>query len=130
MNSFRDLFGSRRRETPRLPVRWFIDLQLPGSEQYVGFFTCDISVLGLRLVGEDSDAFERTLDDRGLTHMRLRFPGHYEPLPLVEVELKWGMGPDGNFQTGWRFTQVPEEVEELLQAFIDDHADEVLEEGG
>ena len=74
MNSFRDLFGSRRRETPRLPVRWFIDLQLPGSEQYVGFFTCDISVLGLRLVGEDSDAFERTLDERGLTRMRLRFP--------------------------------------------------------
>ena len=130
MNSFRDLFGRRRRENPRIPVRWYVDLQLPGTEQYVGFFTCDISLLGLRLVGEDSDAFERTLDQRGRTRIRLRIPGRYEILPLLEMALKWGMGPDGNFQTGWRFTQVPEEVEELLQAYIDDHADEVLEEGG
>ena len=51
MMAFRDLFGSRRRTNPRIPVRWFVDVQLPASEQFVGFYTLDISLLGLRLRG-------------------------------------------------------------------------------
>ena len=129
MNVFRDLFGSRRRTNPRVPVRWFVDLQLPVTEQFVGFFTCDVSLLGLRLVGENSEAFQRTLNESGIARMRLRFPDRHQLLPLVEAELKWGIGPDGNFQTGWRFTSTPEEVEELLQSYIEAHADEALSEG-
>ena len=128
MIDFRDLFGGRRRTNPRVPVRWFVDVQLPASEQFVGFFTLDISLLGLRLVGENSEAFQRTLNDEGGAGMRLRFPDRHQMLPLVKAELKWGMGPDGNFQTGWRFTHVPGEVEALLQSYLCQHADEVLDE--
>ena len=128
MIEFRDLFGNHQRTNPRIPVRWFVDVQLPASEQFVGFFTLDISLLGLRLVGENSAAFQRTLDDDGAAPMRLRFPDRHQILPLVKAQLKWGMGPDGNFQTGWRFTKVPEEVEELLQTYVDRHADEALDE--
>ena len=128
MIDFRELFGGRRRANPRIPVRWFVDVQLPASEHFVGFFTLDISPLGLRLVGENSTAFQRTLNADGVAPMRLRFPDQHQILPLVKAELKWGMGPDGNFRTGWRFTHVPDEVKVLLQTYLDKHADEALEE--
>ena len=128
VRALRDLFGPRRRANPRIEARWFIDVQLPKSDKFVGFFTRDVSTIGLRLVGDNSESFQRVLSNDGAAKMRLRIPEYRRLLPLVDAELKWGMGPEGNFQTGWRFAQVAEEVHGLLETYIDTHSDQIIEE--
>ena len=126
MSSFLDFFGLKRRKNPRIAARWLIDARVPDTERYVGFFTCDISTLGTRLVGESSESFKHVLSYQGLANLRLRVPGRRELLPLVVAELKWGMGPQGNFQTGWRFTQMDEQVETLLSAYIAENPGDII----
>lgn len=127
MNFFFDIFGLRRRQGPRVAARWLVDVRVPDTESFVGFFTCDISILGMRMIGETSESFKHVLPEDGRSHMRLRMPGYRRLLP-VEAELKWGMGEIGNFQTGWRFTQINQEVENLLNEYIETHPDDIIQD--
>lgn len=105
MGFIADLFNLRRRQQPRIAVKWWVDVQVPETESYVGFLTRDISLPGVRLEGETSESFRRMLCQDGQARMQLRVPGHREAF-TVQAELKWGMGKTGAFLTGWRFTRM------------------------
>ena len=126
---FRDLFALGRRQSPRLTARWFVDLQVAETGAFVGFFTRDVSSSGVRLVGESAAAFRRFLTPAGTTVMLLRVPGHREVL-RAEAELRWGLGEDGDFQSGWRFKRISRDNEEVLRAYIAAHPEDLLQAPG
>ena len=126
MVGFLDIFGARRRQKPRISVRWLVDAKIPDTESYAGFTTCDVSMVGMRLVGKSSASFKQILTAEDLADMRLRIPGSVHLLPAVTAELKWGMGPEGNFQTGWRFTRLEEELEVFLEDDIAAHPEDII----
>ena len=109
-----------RRDQPRLAVEWWVDIKVPETDRYVGFQTSDISLPGVRLKGETSEAFRRIIGRDGHAHMRLRIPGHQESYS-VRAELKWGLGNTGSFLTGWRFAGLPRPARRKLRSFIDSH---------
>ena len=126
---FRDLFSLGRRQSPRLAARWFVDLRVAETRAFVGFFTLDVSCSGVRLMGESAAGFRRFLTPEGTTLMLLRVPGHREVL-RAEAELRWGLGEDGDFQTGWRFTRMSRDGEEVLRAYIEAHPEDMLRAPG
>lgn len=116
MLSVKDLLFRRRRQAPRLAARWFVDVQVHANESYVGFYTRDVSVRGVRLQGGSDHEIQRLLSPQGRAHMRLRVP--HKPAPLhVEAELMWGLGEP--LETGWRFTQIAPQDEAVLARFVD-----------
>ena len=129
MEVFRDLFSLGRRQSPRLSVRWFVDLQVRENGAFVGFFTRDVSPTGVRLMGESAAAFRRFLSPDGRTVIRLRVPGHREVV-RTEAELRWGLGEDGDFQTGWRFTRISRDGEDALRGYIVAHPENLLQTPG
>ena len=126
MTGFLDIFGAGRRQKPRVAVRWLVDAKITDTENYTGFTTCDGSIVGMRLVGKSSASFKEILTAEGLSDLRLRVPGRVELLPPVIAELKWGMGPEGNFQTGWRFTHIEEELEVFVEDYIAAHPEDII----
>ena len=115
-----ELLGWRRGRQPRIAVRWWVDVQVPRTGHYVGFVTRDISLPGVRLVGNTCEAFKRVLSEDGQARMRLRVPGHPQVFP-VRAEFKWGIREAGDFLTGWRFTGMARQVRRALRAYIQAH---------
>ena len=126
MTGFLDIFSAGRRQKPRVTVRWLVDAKITDTESYTGFTTCDVSIVGMRLVGKSSASFKQILTAEGLADMRLRIPGSVHLLPAVTAELKWGMGPEGNFQTGWRLTRLEEELEVFLEEELAAHPEDII----
>ena len=126
MDSFLDSFGLKRRQGPRIAVRWWIDVRVPGTEKYAGFFASDIGVFGVRLQGDGSEAFARLLSKDGRANMLLRVPGHREAF-AVEAELRWGMGRKGRFRTGWKFTHITHRAQKVLNDYIEAHPEDILQ---
>jgi hypothetical protein len=126
MKFISNLLNLKRRQEPRLAVKWWVDVQVPKTENYVGFLTRDISLPGVRLEGETSEAFKRMICEDGQVHMRLRIPGHQEAL-AVRAELKWGLGKAGDFLTGWKFIRMPRQARGALRNYIASHPEEAVQ---
>ena len=129
MEVFRDLFSLGRRQSPRLVARWFADVEVAQNGTFVGFFTRDVGPTGVRLVGDNAAAFRRLLSPEGRTAIRLRVPG-YRGVLRVEAELRWGLGEEGSFQTGWWFTRIDRDSEDVLRDYVEAHPEDLLQRPG
>jgi len=120
MGFFADLFGLKRRRRPRIGTRWYVDLRVPDTPSYVGFFTRDVAVTGVRLEGEDEAAFRRHLTEEGTADLRIRIPGRPGVIE-VAAELRWALSGGEKFLTGWMFTDLDEDDAAALEGYIDAH---------
>ncbi len=125
---FSKLFSFRRRSSTRVAIDWMVDLEVPDSDpmHYTGLFALDMSALGIRLEGGDAEQVRSLLSMDGCVWMKLRLPGMQLPLPRVEAELRWGMGEAPHFRTGWLFTHLDSEVQQLLDEYIATHPKDVI----
>ena len=83
----------------------------------------DISLQGIRLEGDTSEAFQPVLFSNGQARTQLCLPDREEPLP-VRSELKWGTNEGGAFTTGWRFARLPRKSKKTRRACIEDHSED------
>jgi hypothetical protein len=127
MQFFKDLFGGKKRTSPRIAIDWWVDAQLPATDGFIGFHANDISSFGLRLSGESDEAFKRVLTDEGRARMLLRVPGE-AVTHSVEAQLVWGMGGQDRFQTGWTFEEIEEAATDAICRYIDAHTSDELAE--
>ena len=127
MGFFRDLFGSKKRQSPRIAVDWWVDAQLPGTDSYVGFHANDVSSFGVHLTGDTEEAFQRVLTEERGARMLVRVPGQ-PGTHAVTTQLVWGLSGQGRFETGWKFTQIEDEATAAIDRYIDEHGDDVLTE--
>lgn len=127
MNFFADLFGMKRRRMPRIGARWYIDLRVPDTQRYVGFFTRDVAVTGVRLEGDSEAAFRRLLTADGTADLRIRIPGQPGTIEVV-AELRWAMAGGEQILTGWMFNDLADDDAASLTAYIDAHPELQLEE--
>ena len=127
MDLFADFFGMKRRRTSRVAVRWYVDLRVADTPRYVGFFTRDVAVTGVRLEGESEAAFRRLLTPDGTADLRIRIPGQPGAIE-AQAELRWAMGGGEHFLTGWMFTDLDDRGAEALAAYIQAHPELRLEE--
>ncbi len=127
MQFFKDLFGGKKRKSPRIAIDWWVDAQLPATDRYIGFHANDISSFGLRLSGESDEAFKRVMTDEGRARMLLRVPGEAGTHP-VEAQLVWGMGGRDGFQTGWTFEEIEDAATAAISRYIDTHLSDELAE--
>ena len=125
MQFFRDLFGSKKRQSPRITIDWWVAAQLPSTAGFVGFQANDISSVGLRLTGDSDEAFKRVLTDEGRARMLLRVPGD-AGTHTVEAQLVWGLGGQDHFQTGWTFEEIEDASRAVIVRYIDAHRDEEI----
>ena len=128
MAFFRDLFYARRRSAPRVAADWMVDLAVPNTDpqHWVGLFATDLSAEGIRLRGLDSAQIRRLIDKIERAQMKLRLPGMRPPLPQVIAELRWGLGDDANFSTGWRFAEIDAQTLRIIDAYIADHPQDLI----
>ena len=59
MARFSDLFSPRRRQASRVAVQWMVDVQVRGTDHFIGFFTQDLSVSGFCLQGQTAEVVAR-----------------------------------------------------------------------
>ena len=71
-------------------------------------------------------AFGRLIDKIERAQMKLRLPGMRPPLPQVIAELRWGLGDDANFSTGWRFAEIDAQTLRIIDAYIADHPQDLI----
>ena len=126
MESFLDLFGLRRRQALRVAVNWLVDVQVQGTDHFVGFYAYDVGVAGLRLQGHTLDAFERVISADGTARMRLRVP---DPQDVLEVEagFKWEREEEGKAISGWSFSGLSRSVRKALEDYIRAHPEDIIE---
>ncbi len=127
MAPFSDLFGLKRRQTFRVAVQWLVDVQVAGTDHFVGFFTQDMSVGGLCMQGQTSDVVKRVRSPNHSVPMRLRLPSLHGTVD-VEAALRWEREEDGQIFTGWTFTRISRESRKAINAYIEDHPEDVLKE--
>jgi hypothetical protein len=127
---WKDWFSMRRRSTPRVRVNWMIDVEVPNSQpmHYIGLLARDMSTEGIRLEGSDADRVRELLSEDGRVWMKLRLKGLQPPLPRVQAELCWGLGEKPHFLTGWRFTDIDSHTIQLIEVYVADHQDDIVEE--
>ena len=127
MARFSDLFGRKRRQASRVAVQWLVDVQVAGTDHFVGFFTQDMSVSGLCMQGQTSAVVERIRSPNRSVPMRARLPALHGTVDF-EAELKWEREEDGQILTGWTFTRISRETRKAIHAYIEDHPEEVLKD--
>ena len=127
MARFLDLFGLRRRQASRVAIQLMVDVQVAGTDHFVGFYTQDMSVSGFFLQGQTSAVVERIRSPNRRVPMQIRLPA----LPgtvKFEAELKWEREEDGQILTGWTFTRISREARKAINAYIEDHPEDVLKD--
>ena len=77
--------------------------------------------------GSDADRVRKLFSEDGRVWMRLRLKG-MPPLPRVQAELCWGMGEKPHFTTGWRFTDIDSNTIQLIEVYVAEHQEDILEE--
>ena len=125
MSSFLDRLGLHRRQEPRVAVDWLIDVQVRGTDHYVGFQALDVSRSGMRLEALDPDSLERVRSPKGIP-MRLRLPPPYGAIEF-EAQLKWEREEDGKLLRGWGFTRISRQARKAISDYIEAHPEDVLE---
>ncbi len=130
IEEWKDWFALKRRSSPRVRVHWMADVEIPNTDPlyYTGLLALDLSTQGIRLEGGDAESVRRLLSDDGKAWMRLRLKGLQPPLPRVEAELCWGMGEKPHFCTGWRFTSIDSHTVQLIEVYVADHLEDIIEE--
>ena len=121
------LSALKRRRQTRIAVKWPVEATVPKTGRAVRFQTRDISLQGIRLEGDTSEAFQQVLFGDGQAHLQLCLPDREAPLP-VRGELKWGMDEAGAFTTGWRFSRLPRRSKKTLKTCIRDHSDDRIQD--
>lgn len=122
-----DIFGLRRRQASRIAVQWMVDVQVMGTDHFIGFFTQDLSVHGFCLQGQASDVVARIRTTNRSVPMRVRLPALHGTVAF-EAKLKWEREKDGKVLTGWTFARISHEARQAIQAYIEDHPDDVLKD--
>ena len=128
MRVFLDSFGLRRRTHPRVQVHWTVDIHDFSCEKDVDFQARDVSLFGIRLQGATDQVFKQLLSEKGRVTMRLHVPDQPNPLS-ADALLLWGMGPNGRFLTGWKFTAIARATSQVLRAYIANHPQDVIQRG-
>ena len=118
MGFITQLLGREVRRQMRIEVNWQADVKMPQTALSARFLTRDISLKGVRLVGDTPEAFQDVLAGDGWADIRFSVPGNQESL-AVKGQLKWGMNDGGAFLTGWRFARLPRRTRKLLRPYID-----------
>ena len=127
MARFSDVFGLRRRQASRVAVQWLVDVQVAGTDHFIGFFTQDMSVSGLCMQGQTSDVVERIRSSNRSVPMRVRLPALHGTVDF-EAKLQWEREEDGQILTGWTFTRIRGEARKAIHAYIEDHPEDVLKD--
>ena len=125
VNSISDLFGLKRRNSPRVGVKWWVDVKVPGTEHYLGFFTKDIGLGGVRLEGHSPEDLQRIIAKNNRAGMRLRIPGSGEVFE-VEAEVKWNKDLDKNSFPGWEFVRISRSARRFLAEYIRQHPEQIV----
>ena len=125
MAKFSDLFGLRRRQASRVAVEWLVDVQVAGTDHFIGFLTQDMSVSGLCMQGQASDVVERIRSSKGSVPMQVRLPA-LRGTVAFEAALQWEREEDDQILTGWTFARISREARKAIHAYIEDHPEDVL----
>ena len=120
MKLFTDLFGLKRRVTPRITARWFVDLQVQETGHWVGFYTRDVADSGVRLEGESEEAFRQVMTVEHKVKIILRVPGHPGSIG-VSADLSWAMAGQECYLTGWQFTKIGADDRRVITNYIIAH---------
>lgn len=127
MARFSDLFGLRRRKASRVAIQLMVDVQVAGTDHFVGFFTQDMSMSGLCLQGQTSDVVARIRTPNRSIPMRVRLP-FLHGVVKFEAELKWEREEEGQILTGWTFTRISSEARKAIHAYVEDHPEDMLKD--
>jgi hypothetical protein len=127
MGSFLDVFGARRRQAPRVAVAWQVEIGPPQTQLRSVYQSCNVSRWGLRLQGGSAEEFRALLSDEGGVVLLVRLPGCEDRLE-VEAELRWGLGGEAHFVSGWRFTRIAHAAQQALDEYIAAHPEQVVHE--
>ena len=125
MDSFLDWFGLKRRQTPRIAVHGLVDVQVPETENFVGFYAQDVSLNGICLQGLTPDALERIRAPDREVFMRVRLPAPYGTAEF-EAQLKWEGEEGGKILTGWTFTRISRAARRMIKDYIEAHLEDVV----
>lgn len=128
--NFLDLFGLKRRNQPRVAVRWFVDVQVPGTDHYIGFYSHNISPTGVYLQGVTSKSFEKILSGDRQTSMRVHMPSPYQPFDVEVAFIRWDRKEADNVLTGWEFIHIRRDARRMIEAYIETHLDDILQGPG
>ena len=129
MASLLDRFGLRRRKDTRVAVRWVVDVQIRGSDSFIGFETVDLSCSGLCLQARSKDTLERVRRPKGATPMRLRLPAPHGPIDF-EAEMTWERDEDGKALSGWSFRHIGREARSVIEEHIQAHPEAIVQQSG
>ncbi len=127
MARFLDLFGLRRRQASRVAIRLMVDVQVAGTDHFIGFFTQDLSVSGFCLQGQTSDVVERIRTPNRGVPMRVRLPALRGAVEF-EAKLQWEWEEEDQILTGWTFTRISGEARKAIHAYVEDHPEDVLKD--
>ena len=125
MDSFLDWVGLKRRQTPRIAVHWLVDVQVPGTENFVGFYAQDVSLNGMCLQGLLPNAVERIRIPNGRVLMRVRLPAPYDAVE-VEAQLTWEREENDKILTGWNFTRISRKARKVINNYIEEHPEDIF----
>ena len=126
MHTLLDKLRFVRREKPRIAIQCVVDAQVPGTEDYVGFYTRDVSVSGVSLQGIAAPAVERVCCTGRHVVMALRFPTPQSKID-VEARLQWEREEHGQAITGWAFTRISRSERNAIETFIRNNPDVVID---
>ena len=123
MNSFLDRFSLKRRQVPRIAVQRLVDVQVTGTDHFVGFYTQDMSLSGLCMQGQPPAVVERVRARR--VPLRVRLPSPYG-IVECEADLKWERAEGDQILTGWAFTRIHRAARRVIHDYIKAHPEALL----
>jgi hypothetical protein len=107
----------KRQQTPEKTIlKWWIDVQIPGTDHYTGFYTQEISTDGRSLVAANVAAFANLVKD-GITTFRIRIPGQSTPL-TVGASWNYTQETEDECLTEWTFTNNASQARKTLKEVL------------
>jgi hypothetical protein len=127
MERLSDVFGRKRRQGSRVAVQLRVDVPVAGTDHFLCFFTRDMRVSGLCLQGPTSEGVEPVRSLNRSVPMRVRLPALHGTVDF-EAALEWEREEEGQLLTGWTLTRISGEARKAINAYIEDHPEEVLKD--
>ena len=125
MDSFLDRLGLKRRQAPRIAVQRLVDVQVAGTDYFVGFYTQDMSLSGICMQGQTPAVVERVRAQTRRVPMRVRLPRPYGVVEF-EADLKWEREEGDQILTGWVFTRIRRDARRVIHDYIEAHPEDLL----